>query len=414
MAYRFFVSALLAIFSVYSLGAQSTDGDWSETLKLGAGRELRLVLHISVAQSSITMDSPDQNAYDLKCDVNFLSADSVSLSIPSLMMSYQGKLKADTLYGTFQQGGIKLPLDFQRGIEKRNRPQTPKAPFPYRTENVKINNEAAGVTLSGTLSIPQNFTDETPIVVFASGSGPSNRDEELFDHKPFAVIADYLARNGVASLRYDDRGVGESTGNISEATTADLATDTKAVIDWIRAQKRFGKTGIVGHSEGGIIAYMLGASENGPDFIVSIAGPSVTGAEILDFQNKNAFMKNGMAEKQAEEYAIIARQRLEADPSMKWMHYFLKHNPAEDLKNLKIPAFIIYGEKDMQVPPSLNLEPAKCLATAATVKCYSGLNHLMQHAVSGGVEEYGIIEETFAPELLADIAIFIKSLAAGQ
>lgn len=388
---------------------KSVGGEWSGSLELGGGHKLKLVLHIDEPASSITMDSPDQGAFGLECVTHYLSSDSVSLSIPSLRMSYEGSFKGDKLEGTFQQSGMTLPLAFSRGVEKRNRPQTPRPPFTYQTEEVTISNPAIGAVLGGTLSVPENCTSTTPVVVFVSGSGPSNRDEELFEHKPFAVMADYLARNGVASLRYDDRGVGESTGDRTNATTADYASDAKVVIDWLRSQKRFGKVGMIGHSEGGLIAYMLGASDDGPDFIVSIAGPAVRGYEILNYQNKQALMKNGMTEPQAAEYAAAAIERIEADPSMTWMHYFLKHDPAPDMQKLDIPTFIIYGEKDSQVPPSLNYDTAKRLAPNAEVRCYPGLNHLMQHAVTGGVEEYGEIEETISPQVLTDIVGFIKN-----
>lgn len=406
---RLLAGVILTCCFAGAVQARPVDGDWSGKLKLGPGRSLELVLHIS--GSDISMDSPDQNAYGLKCETYHISEDSVSLGIPSLMMSYAGKLEGATLRGTFRQGGLKMPLSFKAGVTKRKRPQTPQPPFPYPTEEVKIDNPAANSVLAGTLSIPKDYSASTPVVVFVSGSGPSNRDEELFEHKPFAVIADYLARNGVASLRYDDRGVGESTGDRTAATTADFASDAKVVVDWLRAQKRFSKTGVVGHSEGGMIAYMLGAAADAPDFVVSIAGPAVDGTQILDYQNKTVFMNNGMTEAQAAERARAARKRLETDPSMTWMHYFLRYDPAGDLQNLHVPAFIIYGEKDCQVPPSLNFDTAKRLAPEALVKCYPQLNHLMQHAKTGAVEEYNSIEETFSPELLADILAFIKQNA---
>ena len=284
-----------------------------------------------------------------------------------------------------------------------------------------------------------------------SGSGQQNRDEEVFEHKPFAVIADYLARNGIASFRYDKRGVGKSTGDILNATTADFANDAEAVMNWIRENKQFGKVGILGHSEGGLIAYMLGAGNDTPDFIVSIAGPAVQGKEIIAWQNKVALMNSGFSEPDAEKFRnaltkvfeyklknpdstsinqelidefysdskinplnakLVASLKsvLTAKANNHWMLFFLGYNPAKDLKLLKIPAFIIYGEKDQQVPPELNYDLATKLAPKAKVIIYPGLNHLMQHAITGRVEEYKIIEETFAPEVLDDITSFIKSV----
>jgi len=404
---RLFFVVAIAIIASTSMMSQVLDGDWTGNLELGGGRNLKLVLHIDEA-SNVTMDSPDQGAYDLKCQANYLKGDSISFSIPSLMMSYEGRVVNDELKGSFKQGGFKADLSFMRGLKKANRPQTPQPPFPYSQEDVKIENASAGVVLSGTLVYPENHTAETPIVVLVSGSGSQNRDEELFEHKPFAVIADVLARNGIASLRYDDRGFGESTGISVNATTEDYASDTESVIDWIRMTKHFGKVGVIGHSEGGLIAYMLGARNGAPDFIISVAGPAVAGSEILDYQNKIALMKLGLPEQQAIQQAVTARERIEKDPDMKWMQYFLKYDPSKDIKALTVPTFIIYGEKDSQVPPSLNYEAARTLAPGAVVKNYPGLNHMMQHAKTGDVDEYKEIEETFSPEVLSDIVSFIK------
>lgn len=404
-------SIILLFVSISSLFAQSLTGDWTGKLDFGAGRNLKLVFHISDSPSVITMDSPDQGAYGLNCEVVYLDKDSVSLSIPNLMMSYTGSVKDDVLSGTFKQGGIALPLTFERGMKKANRPQTPVPPFPYKEENVKIENTSEDVVLAGTLTIPQNYTSSTPIVVMVTGSGSQNRDEELFEHKPFAVIADYLARNGIASLRYDDRGFGESTGDIKDATTKNFASDTETILRWIKEENRFGKIGIIGHSEGGLIAYMLGYRNDILDFIISIAGPATNGAEILDYQNKLAFMETGMEEDTAEKYAISARNQIENNPTMKWMHYFLQYDPSEDLQRLQIPALIIYGEKDRQVPISLNLEKARKLAPNALVKSFPNLNHLMQEAVTGDVEEYNSIEQTISPVVLSEILKFINDVA---
>ncbi len=406
-----FLSILMAVMAgVGQMSAQAIDGDWTGRLELGGGRSLKLVLHVKADSGIVKMDSPDQGAYGLGCQTVHMGSDSINFRIPNLAMTYEGRVKEGRLGGTFRQGGVTLPLAFERGLVKPRRPQTPHPPFPYATEEVRVSNEAGGAVLAGTLTLPEGYSPATPVVVMVSGSGAQDRDEALFDHKPFAVIADHFARNGIASLRYDDRGYGQSTGNRTLATTEDYAGDAQAVVDWVRKQHRFGKTGILGHSEGGIIAYMLGASEDGPDFIVSIAGPSVNGAEILDYQNKVALMNRGVPEAQAEKIAVEARQRIEADTTMKWMNYFLTYDPSVDLKRLRVPALIIYGERDRQVPPSLNYERAKSLAPEAVVKCYPELNHLMQHALTGNVEEYVEIEETISPQVLEEIASFITHL----
>lgn len=444
------LAAIALISSPLSLYAEGLVGSWSGQLKVTARQSLKLVFHIG-PDNAVTIDSPDQGAHGIECNTVYLSADSINIKVPSLRVNYAAHLSGDKLEGVFKQGMMKLPLVLEPGEKKAKRPQTPVAPFLYTTEDVKISNPDSSVVLAGTLTIPENATKKTPIVVMVTGSGLQNRDEELFEHKPFAVIADYLARNGIASLRYDDRGFGESTGDATQATTADFASDAKAVIDWIRAKRRFGKIGIIGHSEGGQIAYILGAKKHGPDFIVSIAGPSIKGTKTIAYQNKVALLKSAIPQQQAEdietaiekvlEYKLahpnqssvsdtlvtelypqcnddlVTRQlaaaiksSLSSQDTNPWMDYFLSYDPAADMKALKIPTLIIYGEKDRQVPPSLNAAPARNFAPKATVKEYPELNHLMQHADSGDVEEYKTIEETISPEVLSDIVSFIKSV----
>ncbi len=389
------VMLICAVACITSM-AQTLTGDWSGRLELGGGRGLKLAVHIS--DSVITLDSPDQGAYGLECSTVFLGADSVNFSIPKLMMNYEGRIADGRLAGIFRQAGVKLPLDFERGVKKANRPQTPQPPYPYSQEEVKIGN------LAGTLTIPEGATGATPIAVLVSGSGLQNRDEELFEHKPFAVIADYLARRGIATLRYDDRGCGESTGDASEATTVDFAADAESVVNWTKVTKRFGRIGIIGHSEGGQIAYML----NGPDFIVSIAGPTIKGLRILEYQNKMALIEAGIPETQAAIQAVDATQAVAANPPNKWIEYFVNYDPADDLRKVSVPALLIFGEKDRQVPAELNVGPARELIPAATIKVFPRLNHMMQHAQTGAVSEYAQIEETISEDVLAEIASFCK------
>lgn len=402
------ITFLIAICGWLISVAQDFHGDWSGRLSVGNGVELRLVLHVDRATDAVTLDSPDQSAYGLACTTDYLGADSISVSIPDLMMAYSGHLDGDIIKGTFSQGPLRSPLQFCSGYEKPNRPQTPVPPFPYSAEELQIPGDAPGVTLAGTLTVPEVASESTPMVVMVSGSGLQNRDEELMGHKPFAVIADWLARNGIASFRYDDRGYGESTGDASNATTPDFAADTRSVTDWFRRQGKFGKIGVLGHSEGGMIAYMLGGKDGGADFIISIAGPSVKGSKILDYQNEWVLMKAGFSEEQAEQKAKEARANLEAGAANPWLKYFLQYDPAADIRAIAVPALIIYGEKDSQVPASLNFVLAQFLAPKAVVMNYPGLNHLMQHCETGDVAEYGAIEETISPQVLADMVTFIK------
>lgn len=438
--------AIFSLLSAVCASAQDISGTWSGTLRVTPQASLKLVFHIS--PESVKIDSPDQNAFGIDGQLLYLSEDSVSISVPSLMMDYSGKLITNFIIGQFSQGTFKTPLILNPGEQKVNRPQTPQPPFPYTTEEITV--QAPEAVLAGTLTIPENATKSTPVVVLVSGSGLQNRDEELFGHRPFAVIADWLARNGIASLRYDDRGYGESKGNYENATTSDFAKDAKAVVEYLRSSGRFSKVGLIGHSEGGMIAYMLGAEPGILDFIVSIAGPSVTGAEINAYQNKVSLINTGVDPTTADQFAAallkanlyrlnnpalsdvsdeflreiypqfeespLTRQLSESitatltmEKIQPWMEYFLKTDPAADMRMLKIPAMIIYGEKDCQVPPSLNLEPARKSVPKAKVKCYQDLNHMMQHAKTGVLQEYNEIEETISEEVLSDIVEFIDS-----
>lgn len=393
--------------------AQSLDGDWKGRLILGTSQELPLVFHISTSDSSVSMDSPAQCAFGLQCDVRHLSYDSLSVAIPKLMVNYTAKHQDGHLVGIFKQSGLQLPLNLEKGeVEKPRHPQTPLAPFDYTTEEVVIASDVPGVSLSGTLTVPDNASPSTPVVVMVSGSGLQNRDEELFGHKPFAVIADWLARHGVASLRYDDRGCGKSTGDVAAATTVDFARDAQTVMDWLRRNRSFGQVGILGHSEGGMIAYMLcNANPQAPDFVVSVAGPVVQGEKILEYQNIRAMGKMGIPENQAKDIFRGKLGELRRNP---WMAFFLDYNPADDLKAMTCPALLIFGENDQQVPAALNVDAARNLAPNAEVVVFAGLNHLMQHSATGDVSEYGQIEETFAPEALRKIAGFIKEKCVAE
>lgn len=446
MAKRIF-STLMAT-AVFTIAfAQNIVGTWNGELKLSPQMSLKLVFHIN-EDSSITMDSPDQGAFGITGETVYLSEDSINMKVAKLRTTYSGHRVGNEIKGTFRQGGISLPLNLSSGEKKANRPQTPIAPFPYSTEEVTICHD--DVTLAGTLTIPDDATKKTPIVVMVTGSGQQNRDEELFEHKPFAVIADFLARNGIATLRYDDRGIGGSTGEVATATTADFAKDAESVVKYLRKIKRFGKVGLLGHSEGGLIAYMLGAKPKMLDFIVSIAGPAVRGDSILVHQNRNALAKSGITGKVADDFIDALRKafqlKIDNDGTAMtdevlaeiyptwdndnitqrlaqsirglftpqgtntWMQYFLSYSPTKDLKSLRIPALIVYGEKDTQVAASLNASVARQYTPKAIVKVYPYANHLMQHAATGQVEEYKTIEETISPEILNDITSFIKSI----
>ena len=385
------------------------EGDWMGKLNLGP-QSLTIVLHVNCnAQGKVecTLDSPDQGVKGIAVETDYCSSDSISVSIASLALSFQGKLKGDEIVGTFTQGQP-FPLTLKRGEEKLNRPQNPVAPYPYKTEEVAFKNVADGATLVGTLSYPVGYKKgKPPVVLMVTGSGQENRDEEIFDHKPFLVIADYLARHGVATLRYDDRGFGKSTGgDVEHATTLDFMRDAASGVDFLRTSKQFGKVGILGHSEGGSIAFMLGAKGK-VDFVISMAGIGVKGDTALTAQANNILELTGQSMRfSTHQYRMNAI--IERSP---WLNFFIDYDPSGDISKTLCPVMAINGSRDVQVIPSLNLMGIKAHLKPNSkniIKEYPSLNHLFQHCKTGNVLEYRMIEETISPEVLEDIVRFIK------
>ena len=379
--------------------------------KLNLGpQSLTIVLHVNCnaqGKAECTLDSPDQGAKGIAVETDYCSSDSISISLASLALSFQGKLKGDEIVGTFTQGQS-FPLVLKRGEEKLNRPQNPVAPYPYKTEEVAFKNVADGATLVGTLSYPVGYKKgKTPVVLMVTGSGQENRDEEIFDHKPFLVIADYLARHGVATLRYDDRGFGKSTGgDVEHATTLDFMRDAASGVDFLRTSKQFGKVGILGHSEGGSIAFMLGAKGK-VDFIISMAGIGVKGDTALTAQANKILELTGQSMRfSTHQYRMNAI--IERSP---WLNFFIDYDPSGDISKTLCPVMAINGSRDVQVIPSLNLMGIKAHLKPNSkniIKEYPSLNHLFQHCKTGNVLEYRMIEETISPEVLEDIVRFIK------
>ena len=385
------------------------EGDWMGKLNLGP-QSLTIVLHVNCnaqGKAECTLDSPDQGAKGIAVETDYCSSDSISVSLASLALSFQGKLKGDEIVGTFTQGQS-FPLVLKRGEEKLNRPQNPVAPYPYKTEEVTFKNVADGATLVGTLSYPIGYKKgKTPVVLMVTGSGQENRDEEIFDHKPFLVIADYLARHGVATLRYDDRGFGKSTGgDVEHATTLDFMRDAASGVDFLRTSKQFGKVGILGHSEGGSIAFMLGAKGK-VDFVISMAGVGVKGDTALTAQANKILELTGQSMRfsthQYRMNAIIKRSP--------WLNFFIDYDPSADISKTLCPVMAINGSRDVQVISSLNLTGIKAHLKnnpQNVIKEYPSLNHLFQHCKTGNISEYRMIEETISPEVLEDIVRFIK------
>lgn len=408
---------VLTIFTALALSAaglfaQGISGVWNGELNLGTTK-LAIVFHFE--DGKCTMDSPDQGAFDIPADVEFISADSVSVSQKDMDAKYHGRLSDGKIKGRFSQRGLSLPLDLVPGNRVLSRPQTPAGPFPYKTEEVTFTNGEA--TLSGTLTFPEgwNGRKKVPVAIMVSGSGLQNRNEELFGHKPFLVIADYLARRGIATLRYDDRGAGASKGDAANATTEDFMEDAIAGLNMLKDTRKFNKIGVIGHSEGGEIAFML-ASRKQVDFLVSLAGPGVQGDSILLLQNINALRKAGYPMTPTKEQI---RESIKAQKNP-WLDFFIDYDPLVDIREIRVPALILNGEKDTQVEAAVNVptieknlprgRKGNYVSKKTKVKVYPDLNHLFQHCSTGQAEEYKLIEETISEEVLSDIASWIRKL----
>ena len=412
------IITLLTAIAVMTSQAQvnsttTLEGSWSGKLKVGA-MSLTLVLHLEEADGYVkaSLDSPDQGAKGISAYKEYLSEDSVAVKVESIGATYRAKLKDGKMDGTFSQMGMKIPLVLTKGVPEVKRPQEPKQPYPYDTEEVTFKNEADGATLSGTLTWPvgydKNLKKKKPVVLlFVSGSGQQNRDEELMNHKPFLVIADYLARNGIATLRYDDRATGKSVGgDVKNATSEDFARDAAAGIEFLRSKKTFSKVGILGHSEGRTIAFMLGGQQK-VDFIVSLAGPTVKGDTLLAAQSNRILSLSGMpANMTVEKYRQTA-----TSAKIPWLDWFNDYDPSDNIRKTRCPVFALNGDRDCQVISSLCLPALKVLLPSSKkhlIKEYPELNHLFQHCNTGLPDEYGQIEETISPEVLSDIAGWIK------
>ena len=458
------ISALLLslLLTTADLHSDDISGSWHGTLQVTPQVSLKIGLNIVTSgegNTTVTLDSPDQGAYGIAGEVKHLSQDSIEVAIPGINASFAGRKTGEGIRGKFSQGFMARNLLLSPGTWELNRPQTPKPPFPYSTEDVRFKSDNDSIILAGTLTLPPGANTNTPIAVMVTGSGLQNRDEELFGHKPFAVIADYLARNGIGTLRYDDRGFGESTGDASDATMADFAADAKAAVAFLRDMS-FNHIGIIGHSEGAQVAFMLAGKRlpapkrdevivypGRPDFIVALGAPSVQGDSILADQSAVQLRQGGIPESIIADYseALIKiygqfgkmdKENLKAsvdticsrwpnnpiyaslkanmkhivDLSNPYLVYLVGYSPAQSIADTKCPALVMYGERDTQVSPALNMDRMKQLAPTADIRLYPELNHLFQHSATGSVQEYSTIEETISPEVLADIATFINSL----
>lgn len=395
--------------------AQEINGIWHGNLNFN-GQKLGLIFHLCKDENgkpSGKMDIPQQGVIDMPINLSLLTQDSISLYLPAIGMSYNGKLIQDKIKGVFKQNGVSIPMNLEQGnIDKPNRPQEPFPPFDYQTEEVSFTNSNAKAVFSGTLTYPIGYSKEKriPVVLMVTGSGPQDRNEEVFEHRPFMVIADYLAKNGIASLRYDDRGVSKSTGKRTGCTSKDYAADADCGLQWLKDSGKFGKIGVLGHSEGGLIAFMLGA-ESKVDFIISMAGPGIKGDTLLAEQQNAALRLYGQPTNRTVE---SVRAEVSMKPKDSWLNYFINYDPTYTISQIKIPVMAINGSNDMQVISASNLNAIKKILINKNKKNlfkeYVGLNHLFQHCQRSNSLDYYNIEETCSEEVLQDIVDWIKNL----
>jgi len=443
-------------------------GDWNGVLDV-QGTQLTVVFHLMEENGNLkgTMDSPDQGAKGIPMESATYENGVLTIKASSMRMEYSAKLNADQskIEGTFTQGGMDIPLNLSKEkVEKKvlNRPQEPKD-FPYQQEEVKFVNKKGGHHLAGTLTIPADGKFKQ-VAILVTGSGPQNRDEELLGHKPFLVISDRLTRLGIAVLRYDDRGVAESGGTFKGATTRDFADDVNAAVSFLKSRKdmKGKKIGIVGHSEGGMIAPIVASENKFVDYIVLLAGPGIDIVELMmlqtdkisesegvskkerarngkstrkafDFLKRNstadkAELKEGLTKILEEAFAEMTDEEKEKlgskeaffDGQMSmllddWFLYFMRFNPQDYLVQVKCPVMAVNGELDLQVTAKENLDGIKKGLEKAnnkkvTIKEYKGLNHLFQKTETGAPSEYASLEETFSEEVMEDVGKWILGM----
>jgi len=429
------------------------EGLWQSALETH-GMRLRLQLHVSHDSDNeliAALDSLDQSVSGLPAINVTQKASSFHFEIPAVAGTFDGTINTtkNSIAGTWSQTGATEKLEFKRSDQplELRRPQTPVKPYPYREEEVSFFNSAAGVTLAGTLTLPKGPGPFAAAVLIA-GSGPHDRDESLANHKPFLVLSDYLTRKGIAVLRYDKRGIGKSTGSADQTTTLGLALDAEAGVAYLKTRKEIdpAKVGLIGHSEGAMIAPYLASQSPDIPWLVLLAAPVTKGEDTLLNQSELIARAAKLSDEQVEAslafdkaaYHLVREEKDPAalteklnalvkdsgldialppallEPQLRmmtslWFHFFLDYDPLPVLRNIKCPTLALYGQKDLQVPAKPNLSMLqKAFEDGgnkhADIRQLADLNHLFQHAYSGSPAEYAAIDETISPEVLGIIA----------
>lgn len=453
---------LLLLISSGIFAQEPIVGSWEGTLHI-QNKALRIRFHIEASDSLYhsRMDSPDQGAFDLPTTRTSFRDNKLEIIASGLGLFYRGTLLQDTIEGTLNQGGMPLPLNLYRFVKTApDRPQTPQEPFPYAAEELLIPAGYGDRVLGATLTLPAG-KGPFPAVMLIAGSGPNDRDETVFGHKPFLVIADHLTRQGFAVLRYDKRGVGKSTGNFSTATIEDFANDARAVVNYLKQQEEIDpdRIGLLGHSEGGLVSAMLAAGNRDIAFAVLMAAPGTTGMEIVLDQNQISLTHQGVEPETIEELQklnretfgmllewkgteedrtalrdqlsrfwnklpLLVRMKVEKEAflrsqfnamTMPGYLSFLRADPSLYLKEVTCPLLALNGEKDTQVPAVKNIRAITSALEIAgnknvETRIYPGLNHLFQECITGLTDEYAKSEQTLAPVMLNEVGEWLKEV----
>lgn len=454
----FAIAFILSIVSAYS---QDISGDWSGTAKRG-DKEITFVFNIEQENStySTTMSVPTFRISGIKPSATTFTNGTLIVDGSNVGMNYEGVLnnKAQQFEGTYKEGGIEMILNLKKGAVKTEdlrRPQEPVKPYPYYNEEVVFENTEAKITLAGTLTLP-NKNGKFPVVILISGSGPQDRDESFMGHKPFLVLSDYLTKQGIGVLRFDDRGHGESTGDFGNATTEDFSKDALSAITYLRTRNDVDikNIGLIGHSEGGIIAPLVANNSKDVAFMVLLASTGISGTELSVMQSKTLRqfpVKDEVAYEKNTRKAIAIVTSNKSDLEIKneltthyntftrpiltslnvpeekinlfiesqlkrslkpWSRYFLQYNPADEIEKLQMPVLSLNGTKDTQVNAKINQEGIRKALIKGNNQDYKiveleNLNHFFQECKTGKMDEYRKIEQTFSPTALKEISNWI-------
>jgi len=465
-----FIQTLLFLLLTTSIIAQSASyvGTWEGEIKLSEAGRLSVIFTIDGTGKSMTcsMQVPQQGEAEVAAESISFENNHVVINYPNLRASYAGKLVGENIEGNWSQNGMTFPLELAPYLKDKapDRPQHPMAPFNYDISEIEVDiqNKNSSHKLSGTLTQPKG-DGPFPLAIMVSGSGPQDRDETIFHHKPFWVIADYLTNNGIAVYRYDERGVGKSTGSFANCTTQEFTEDALAVVGHLSKMSQIDseKVGIIGHSEGALVASMAAAKSKDIKFAILLAGPAVPGHQLLKRQIRDVSLAEGIAPEKiqkesqiksdiiniaagagnAKERSSKAKQKLksfydsnfsaaekkekgdfeqyfntEAGPLFNpWMHFFLNIEPKKYIEKMACPTLALIGSKDMQVSADDNISAFRAALHAAPTEVYKvkeieGVNHLFQHSRTGKPSEYGTLGETFAHEVLVMMRDWLKSI----